>query len=30
MSHDGVIVEGVLDADLSNAEIVDGIPVLGT
>ena len=30
VSNDGVIVEGVLDADLSNAEIVDGIPVLGT
>ena len=28
--NDGVVVENVMDADLSQAEIVDGIPVLGS
>ncbi|KAL7443472.1 hypothetical protein ACHAXM_012133 [Skeletonema potamos] len=29
-SYDGVVVENVIDADLSGAKIVDGIPVLGS
>ncbi len=29
-NNDGVVVENVVDADLSKAEIVDGIPVLGS
>jgi tRNA-Thr(GGU) m(6)t(6)A37 methyltransferase TsaA len=29
-SNDGVVVENVIDVDLARAEIVDGIPVLGS